>query len=106
MLTTITHQNFNEQVLYNTKPVFVLFSSSECSPCTDIAPEIEKLSEQHSAVFFAKVNADKEEQLLTNFMVYNLPTILIFFNGRVIHKEVGVDTETINELNQLLQQLK
>ena len=62
-----------------------------CQPCKIVEPMIAKLAkEMKGKVAFARVNADRNRKLSLKYRVMSIPTLLLFKNGRLIERQVGV----------------
>lgn len=67
------------------------FWATWCSPCMMLAPVIEEVSEEFSeGVNFYKVNVDEYAELAMEFKIMSIPTILVFKDGEVCGKLVGM----------------
>lgn len=86
----VTVENFEEEVLKETKPVLVDFWASWCGPCKMLSPIVEQLSEELSQVKICKVNIDEQSELAEKFKVMSIPTLLVFRDGELVNKAVGV----------------
>ena len=93
----LSEQNFDEEVKKSDKKVLVDFYADWCGPCKMMAPAIEKIAEEVSEYAkVGKVNVDDSPEIAEEFGIMSIPTLLIFVNGEVIHKHVGVtDKETL-----------
>ena len=93
----LSEQNFDEEVKKSDKKVLVDFYADWCGPCKMMAPPIEKIEEEVSEYAkVGKVNVDDSPEIAEEFGIMSIPTLLIFENGEVIHKHVGVtDKETL-----------
>lgn len=64
---------------------------SWCGPCKALAPILEEVdAELAGTVKVAKINIDEEEELAAQFRVMSIPTLLLFKNGEVVNKSVGL----------------
>jgi thioredoxin 1 len=71
--------------------VLVDFWADWCSPCKALSPIIHALSDEYSGrVSFLGINADSEPTIIANNRIAALPTVLIFQNGEVKEKLVGL----------------
>ena len=97
MAKEFTAQNFEEEVLKSEKPVLVDFWATWCGPCMRQGPIIDALAEEGYAV--GKVNVDQEMALAQKYQVMNIPTLLIFKNGKEAERLVGLTPkETLKSL--------
>ncbi|WP_080904991.1 thioredoxin [Parabacteroides sp. Marseille-P3160] len=89
MALTVTDQNFNE-VLNSGKPLVLDFWAEWCGPCRMVGPIIEDLAEEYKdRVTVGKVDVDENNDIVAQFGVRNIPTILFFKDGKVVDKQVG-----------------
>ena len=86
---TLTKDNFSQEVLHAEKPVLVDFWASWCGPCMALAPTIDEIAREHSAVTVGKVNVDEEEELARQYRIMSIPTLMVFRNGEPVRREVG-----------------
>ena len=91
MAMEFTSANFTEEVLNSPSPVMVDFWATWCMPCKMLAPTLEELAEEANGAYkVGKVNVDAEPALAAQFGIMNIPTVLVFKNGQVVEKSVGL----------------
>lgn len=97
MALEFTDSNFKDEVLGSDKPVLVDFWAVWCGPCRMLAPIIDELSNDFEGkALVGKVDVDNNQQTAMEYGIRNIPTMLIFKNGEVVEKLVGVSPkETI-----------
>ena len=80
----------------------VYFSSVDCNVCHSVLPKIESLLEE-VPVKIAKVEATKFVDLAGQHLVFAMPTVLVFQNGKEILRESRfIDFQKIERLMGLL----
>ena len=87
---TITEENFEELVLKADKPVLVDFWASWCAPCRMLSPIVDEVGEENDSIVVGKINVDEQQSLAARYKVSGIPTLLVFENGEVKNKSVGV----------------
>ena len=104
MALEITDSNFEETVLKSDKPVLVDFWAAWCGPCRMVGPIIDELSNEYEGkAVVGKVDIDSNQQYAAQFGVRNIPTVLVFKNGELIDRKVGVSSK--NDYAQALDNL-
>lgn len=105
MALEITDATFEETVLKSDKPVMVDFWAAWCGPCRMVGPIIDEISKEFDGkAVVGKVDVDANQEFAAKYGVRNIPTVLVFQNGEVVGRQVGVSPKEAyaNALNELL----
>ena len=104
MALEITDATFEEQVLKSDKPVLVDFWAAWCGPCRMVGPIIDEISKEYDGkAVVGKLDVDANQEFAAKYGVRNIPTVLIFNDGELVGRQVGVSpkdayTKAIDEL--------
>ena len=87
----INNDNFEQEVLNSDVPVIVDFWAVWCGPCRMLAPVVEEISKEYEGrVVVGKVDVDNNQEFAAKYGIRNIPTVLVFQNGEVVGRQVGV----------------
>lgn len=90
-----TDSTFSADVLKSSTPVLVDFWAPWCGPCRQIAPLIEQLGQEYAGkITIGKVNIDDNPQAAQMYGIHSIPTLLLFKDGEVAERIVGVPPKT------------
>jgi thioredoxin 1 len=92
--------SWKREVLQSAEPVLVDFWASWCPPCRAMTPVIESLARDYKV---CKVNVDTNQELASRYGVSSIPTLLVFKDGRVAARHLGITPEATlrGEMEQL-----
>jgi len=104
MVTEVSDQSFEVEVIKSDKPTLVDLWAPWCGPCRMVAPVIEKLDGDYAGkVKFCKINVDDNPKTSAKYGVMSIPTLLLFKNGQVEDTVVGAVPEST--LKQKIDQI-
>jgi thioredoxin 1 len=87
-------KEYMDKLLKDNKIVVLDFYATWCSPCIKMMPTIDKLqAEMGSKVVFEKIDSDANKALVAEYKIDEIPTFLIYKNGKMTMRAVGLQTE-------------
>ncbi|GAA2180364.1 thioredoxin [Brooklawnia cerclae] len=90
----VTDTTFEQEVLKATKPVLVDYWADWCSPCKQLSPIVDELSETYGdRMVFAKLDTNTNPDVPMKQGVMALPTLQFFVNGEVVSALQGGKTK-------------
>ena len=93
-VTDVTDQNFETEVINSDQPVLVDFWAEWCMPCRMLAPTIDKIADAYAGkVKVGKVDTDSNREVAMKYQISAIPTVILFKNGQVAQKFVGLRQE-------------
>ena len=98
--------NFDKEIVQAKGVALVDFWASWCMPCKMIAPAVEAIAKDYAGkVKVAKVEVDEAGETASRFNVMNIPTLIIFKDGKEAGRVVGVTPkeELARKLDALLR---
>ena len=94
MLTEVTKQNFEEEVLNSDLPVFACFTTSWCRACFPtclVADELANLYE--GRIKFVRIDKEKVPEISDEYHITVVPSIILFQDSQMIKKLLGYQEE-------------
>ncbi len=89
----VTDRNFEEEVLKHEGVVMVKFGATWCPPCQAMAPVLEEFAEENPYVKVVDVDVDNCPVTAATYDIYYIPETIIFRNGQIHDRIVGVMTK-------------
>lgn len=86
--------DFQQKINTSEKPIVIDFWAPWCAPCMATKPILDKLSKEFAdSVEFLPINADDSREILEQYRVFGIPTILTIRNGKEIGRITGARNE-------------
>ena len=86
----VTEQDFQQEVIGAELPVLVDFTAEWCPPCKMIAPIVHELAgEWDGKVKVVKLDADLNPNLMMQYGVMGIPTLMLFKSGELKERITG-----------------
>ncbi len=102
-LVQVTDGEFEREVLKSLIPALVDFWAPWCGPCRTIAPTVEEIAKKYSGKLkVAKMNVDENQATPGNYGIMSIPTLILFKNGEIVERIVGVVPQS--RLEEVVQQ--
>jgi thioredoxin len=91
----VTDATFARDVLQaGSRPVLLDCWAAWCGPCRMIAPVLEQLAaESNGRYLIAKLDVDENPVTAAQFGIQSIPTLLIFKNGALVDRMVGLQSK-------------
>ena len=97
MALQITDQNYAELAAQG-KPMVLDFWATWCGPCKKIGPYIEDIAKTYEGqAIVGKVDIEENDDLVSQFGIRNVPTVLYIKDGQVVDKNVGAAAKNVLE---------
>jgi thioredoxin len=86
----INEDTFKTEVLDSSEPVLVDFSAVWCPPCKMLDPIVQQLAgEWEGKVKVVKIDSDENPNLVMQFGIMGIPTLLFFKAGEIKERITG-----------------
>ena len=90
----VTNEQEFADLLVQEKPVLVDFWATWCGPCKMQAPILHEFKEEiGDKAIVAKVDVDVCEKLAVELGIMSIPTLMVFKNGEMVEKTIGLTTK-------------
>ncbi len=82
--------SFN-QIVKQQVPVLVDFNADWCAPCKMMTPILKQVKQNFKdQIKIIKIDIDKNQTVAQNYAVRNVPTLILFKNGKSVWRQSGV----------------
>ena len=85
----IHKENFQQEVLNAENKVLLDFWAPWCGPCRMVSPIIEEIAQERSDIKVGKVNIDEQPELVKEFGIMSIPTLVVLEKGKIVNHAVG-----------------
>jgi thioredoxin 1 len=90
-IITVTDATFEQSVLQSERPVLLKFEADWCGPCQAMKPTIEELASDYGdRLTIATLDIDQNNQTPYRLGVRGVPTVMLFYKGKVVAQKVGL----------------
>lgn len=90
VVTYVTTQRWDVEVLKSDVPVLVDFWAEWCGPCRMVAPAVEQVAKiMAGKVKVTKLNVDENQEIAMRYNVQSIPSLLLFKGGKEIARTIG-----------------
>jgi len=94
MLTEVTEQNFDEEVLNSKLPVFACFTTSWCRACFPACFVADELANRYEErIKFVRIDREKAPEISDEYHIAVVPSIILFQDSQMIKKLLGYQEE-------------
>jgi thioredoxin 1 len=97
-MITLTHDNFDAEVLGSDVPVLVDYWADWCGPCHLLAPIIEEIADERAGELkVGKVDVDEQPHLAQQAGVQGIPFVALYRDGELAAHAVGAQPKAALE---------
>ncbi len=94
-VSKLTDENFDAEVVKSGLPVLVDFWAEWCGPCRLMGPILDELAPAYAGKLkIGKINVDENQNTPSQFGIMNIPTMLVFKNGKEFDRIIGAMAKT------------
>jgi len=94
MLTEVTEQNFDEEVLNSGLPVFACFTTSWCRACFPTCLVADELVNRYEGrIKFVRIDKEKVTEISDEYHITVVPSIILFQDSQMTKKLLGYHEE-------------
>ena len=91
----LNNDNFKAEVLDAKGLVLVDFWATWCGPCKMLAPTVSEIADEYEGkVKVCKLDVDQAMDIVMSYGVASIPTLILFKDGEIVKKSVGVVSKT------------
>ncbi|MGV8026564.1 MAG: thioredoxin [Anaerolineaceae bacterium] len=85
---------FENLISETKKPIIIDFWATWCKPCQIAKPILEKVATDfNGTVTFMQIDADESHDVLSQYHIMSIPTVISFHDGKPLFRVTGVQSE-------------
>lgn len=101
----ITDNEFEIEVLNNSKVVLVDAYATWCGPCKMLTPVLEELQDMTQEwLDIIKIDVDESDKIVETLKITGIPALFIYKNGKLLDSALGY--KNLEELKSFVEQYK
>lgn len=94
MVIDLDSDSFNKIIRTEDRPVLIQVWAEWCAPCAVFKPIINEIAAENAEkLLVARLNIDSEPKLAQQLNIMDIPTVLVFSNGRQQKLIVGAHSK-------------
>lgn len=97
----VTEENFEAEVLKETKTVLIDFYADWCGPCQVLSPIVEAVAKSNTDIKVVRIDIDNAENLAIEYGVMSIPTLVVVKDGKEAKRSVGLISQS--EVEELVK---
>ena len=93
-LRSMNKEEFDTLISKTDKPIIIDFCATWCKPCQIAKPILQKVAVDYAdQIQFVQINADESHEILSEYHIMSIPTVVSFRNGSLLARVTGVQSE-------------
>lgn len=90
----VTEENFEKEVLKESKKVLIDFYADWCGPCQVLSPIVEEVAKANAEIKVVRINIDNAESIAIDYGIMSIPTLVVVENGEEVKRSVGLISQS------------
>ena len=88
-ISAVSQSEWDSEVLSSEAPVLVYIWAEWCPPCKMLGPIVKEIAEEQSGLRVVKMDADENPDIVMQYGIMGIPTLLLMKNGDVAERLIG-----------------